>query len=137
MLDVKGLVALWREGLGAQKALLYYEQGLKVGYQNHPQLDRFKAHHNPLTAMSFYLDVIYKNATARGYNFNRSLILDYKGEIEEIPVTHGQIKYEVKWLETKILERSPQEYHRLDTIFIHPLFIPVDGGIEPWERVKI
>ena len=37
-LDVKGLVALWREGLLAQKVL----SGKTKGYRNHPQLIRFK-----------------------------------------------------------------------------------------------
>jgi hypothetical protein len=36
-LDAKGLVALWREGLLAQKVLA----GLTKGYRHHPQLTRF------------------------------------------------------------------------------------------------
>jgi len=37
-LDAKGLVALWREYLLAQKVL----EGKTTGYTNHPQLLRFK-----------------------------------------------------------------------------------------------
>nr|WP_243687290.1 pyrimidine dimer DNA glycosylase/endonuclease V [Methanobacterium formicicum] len=37
-LDVKGLVALWREGLLARAVL----KGKTKGYTNHPQLIRFK-----------------------------------------------------------------------------------------------
>ena len=47
-LDAKGLVALWREGLLAQKVLL----GDTRGYKNHPQLKRFKNTNNPLGAMT-------------------------------------------------------------------------------------
>jgi excisionase family DNA binding protein len=42
-LDTQGLLALWREGLLAQKCLL----GLTKGYLNHPQLIRFKRTTNP------------------------------------------------------------------------------------------
>lgn len=38
-LDSRGLVALWRESLRAQKVLM----GDTIGYRHHPQLDRFRA----------------------------------------------------------------------------------------------
>lgn len=38
-LDVRGLVALWREGLLAQAVL----RGRTKGYLHHPQLERFRA----------------------------------------------------------------------------------------------
>ncbi len=37
-LDRQGLLAVWREGLLAQKVL----QGKTKGYKNHPQLKRFQ-----------------------------------------------------------------------------------------------
>ncbi|MEM0014984.1 MAG: pyrimidine dimer DNA glycosylase/endonuclease V [Zestosphaera sp.] len=43
-LDRVGLLALWREGLLAQKVL----QGLTKGYRHRPQLERFKRTENPL-----------------------------------------------------------------------------------------
>jgi hypothetical protein len=49
-LDAKGLVALWRESLLVQKVLL----GQTKGYRNHPQLNRFKAHPDPLAAIAAY-----------------------------------------------------------------------------------
>ncbi|MEM4913878.1 MAG: pyrimidine dimer DNA glycosylase/endonuclease V, partial [Desulfurococcaceae archaeon] len=45
-LDRVGLIALWREGLLAQKVL----EGKTRGYVNHPQLIRFKASPDPLLA---------------------------------------------------------------------------------------
>jgi hypothetical protein len=50
-LDATGLVALWREGLLARKVL----QGQTSGYRRHPQLVRFKAQTDPLSALENYL----------------------------------------------------------------------------------
>lgn len=54
-LDSKGLVALWRESLLAQKVL----EGNTRGYTNHPQLLRFKKHNKPQLAISYFLYYIY------------------------------------------------------------------------------
>jgi hypothetical protein len=70
MLDGIGLVALWREGLLAQKVLL----GRTKGYRFHPQLDRFRASHDPVAAISTYLWGVSKEADARGYAFDTSKI---------------------------------------------------------------
>ncbi len=64
-LDTKGLLALWREGLLAQKVLA----GKTKGYRNHPQLDRFKAHPQPRRAIGRYLLEVWKEADRRGYAF--------------------------------------------------------------------
>lgn len=47
-LGTKGLVALWREALLAQKVL----QGNTKGYKNRPSLLRFKATNNPEGAIA-------------------------------------------------------------------------------------
>ncbi len=65
-IDSKGLVALWRETLLAQNVLL----GKTKGYKNHPQLERFKEHENPLAAIGSYLLYVQEEASERGYNFN-------------------------------------------------------------------
>ena len=44
-LDRAGLVACWRESLLAQAVLA----GRTRGYRNHPQLERFRAVHDPIT----------------------------------------------------------------------------------------
>lgn len=139
MLDTKGLTALWREGLGAQKALYYYVQGKPFGYQHHPQLDRFKATGNPVASLVSYLEEVHAESVHRGYNFNKSLILTDVGnsdKIKSIPVTEGQIGYELEWLEFKLEQRSPNDLIRLENVTLHPLFHEVPGDIEPWERVK-
>lgn len=138
MLDTKGLVALWREGLGAQKALHYYVQGKPFGYQSHPQLDRFKDSPDPVASIVAYMHAVYRESVERGYVFNRSLILPgFPAMTEElIPVTSGQIDYELEWLESKLLQRSPAELHRLKHATLHPLFREIPGEVEPWERVQ-
>lgn len=69
-LDAKGLVALWRESLLAKHVIL----GLTKGYKNHPQLDRFYAHETPQMTISAYLDEIWREATVRGYKFDRTKV---------------------------------------------------------------
>ena len=51
LLDRMGLLALWREGLLAQKVLL----GQTTGYRFHPQLKRFQGSKNPVGAINTYL----------------------------------------------------------------------------------
>ncbi|MFA7542105.1 MAG: pyrimidine dimer DNA glycosylase/endonuclease V, partial [Lysobacterales bacterium] len=46
-LDAKGLVALWREALLAKAVLA----GRTRGYQQHPQLQRFREQADPLAAI--------------------------------------------------------------------------------------
>ncbi len=70
LLDRRALVACWRETLLAQKVL----RGLTLGYTNHPQLIRFRAHPQPLEAAATYLCGLADEADARGYSFNRALI---------------------------------------------------------------
>ena len=57
-LDTKGLVALWRETLLAKQVL----QNKTKGYRNHPQLNRFKNHSEPLEAINYYLSIVFKEA---------------------------------------------------------------------------
>jgi hypothetical protein len=130
-LDSKGLVALWRESLLAQSVL-----GEKTkGYKNHPQLVRFKAAKDPLGAIADYLRSVADEAERRGYNFDRSKIID-KRFGGKIPVTKGQVEYELMHLSGKLKKRDPELYARLnrvETVRLHPLFIQVDGEVEEWE----
>ena len=85
-LDAKGLVALWREGLLAQRVLL----GETKGYKNHPLLIRFKKIDNSLGAIASYLRYVAKEAEKRGYKFNSNKIIDRRIN-EKILVNNGQI----------------------------------------------
>jgi hypothetical protein len=132
-LDAKGLVALWREALLAQSVLL----GNTKGYKNHPQLMRFKNTKNPLGAIASYLISVIAEADRRGYNFNRSKIIN-KEIKSKIPVTNGQVEYEFKHLLEKLIMRDPDLYNQLKTvkrIKVNPTFKKVPGKVEDWERI--
>jgi hypothetical protein len=131
-LDAKGLVALWREALLAQKVL----QGATKGYRNHPQLTRFKNHLAPLEAIAAYLHAVQREATRRGYRFDASKI-GIHGKVRRMPVTDGQVAYEWAHLKAKLKLRDPDAYKRSCDCepTLHPLFRRVRGGVEDWEVV--
>jgi len=133
-LDVKGLVALWRETLLAQAVLA----GQTRGYRNHPQLDRFKAHSAPLPAMSSYLTEIHGEAVTRGYSFDQTKIGPVK-PVSTIEVTTGQRDLEWQHLLAKLEVRSPdlfQTWRRMKTPECHPLFTLIPGPVADWERAE-
>ncbi len=133
-LDTKGLLAVWRESLLAQKVL----HGGTKGYRNHPQLKRFKALENPVGAIAKYLHFVSEEATARGYKFNADKIAapDHSAEIL---CTRGQLVYEWHHLKEKLKTRDAGKYQRLQTIAEpepHPMFRIIEGEIEDWEIVN-
>jgi hypothetical protein len=131
-LDAQGLVALWREALLARAVL----RGQTRGYRSHPQLDRFRAHAFPRSAISAYLAAIHSEATARGYLFDKHKIGPLR-MVHSISVTTEQISYEWEHLLRKMSVRSRMLHRRWRTVPIpkcHPLFSVVPGPTEPWER---
>lgn len=133
-LDAKGLVALWREALLAQKVL----QGKTKGYRHHPQLDRFKTSAAPGRAMVFYLSEVWKEAKRRKYTFDRKKIRSVRGRVK-IRLTRGQLRYEFDWLCKKLKKRDPGRYRQIKSetkLTVHPLFSLKAGPIEPWERIR-
>lgn len=131
-LDRQGLVALWREGLLAQKVL----QGLTRGYTHHPQLIRFREQGTPSGAMADYLRVVHQEARRRGYRFDGDRIAGERWG-GRIPETRGQLLFEWHHLLAKVRGRSPEHFTTLQTLpgpEPHPLFTLVDGGIRGWEK---
>ena len=131
-LDPQGLVALWREALLARAVL----RGQTRGYRHHPQLERFRAHPLPRYAINAYLAAIHSEATARGYSFDNRKIGPLRW-VRSIPVTTGQISYEWGHLLEKLSVRNRTLLRHWSTVRVpkcHPLFMPVPGTIEPWER---
>ena len=132
-LDWMGLGAQWREALLAQKVL----QGETKGWRNHPQLNRFKEHSEPIKAIGYYLREIHLESKRRGYNYDYSKILKPVESIEKIPITMGQIKYEFDILMKRLEKRAPTKYVKnisTGTILTHPLFELKEGPPEPWEK---
>jgi len=133
-LDSKGLVALWRESLLAQKVL----QGGTKGYSSHPQLIRFRKTGNSVGAVADYLRGVADEADSRGYRFDRSKIAQnrFGGKIS---VTSGQSEYEFTHLLNKLKKRDPGQYGLLiktSTIELHPVFEKISGDVEDWEVVQ-
>lgn len=131
-LDRIGLIALWREGLLAQKVLL----GNTKGYTRHPQLDRFKNSSDPVGAIAAYLQTVAVHAASRGYSFNAGKI-DARRIASTIAVPSGQIVYEFEHLMKKLSVRSPEEHRKLLGVKraeLHPLFHRVQGGVALWEK---
>jgi hypothetical protein len=131
-LDPRGLVALWREALLAQAVL----RGETRGYRRHPQLERFRSHAFPRSAINAYLEQIHAEADRRGYMFDLSKIGPVRS-VQPIPVTGGQIAFEWRHLMQKLARRSrPLHRHWAGTTRVkcHPSFRRIRGTIEPWEH---
>lgn len=134
-LDAKGLVALWREGLLAQKVL----DGKTKGYREHPQLQRFKEARNPLSAIGAYLYQVVLEAERREYRFDGSKIIKRRSNIV-IPVNSLQLRYETVHLLKKLKKRDPEMFSKLRKRKIlgpHPLFYSKPGPIERWEKLSV
>jgi len=133
-LDARGLVALWREGLLAQKVIA----GGTVGYRHHPQLFRFRALPVPAAAIAAYLAGVAEEAFSRGYAFDASKIGGRRRRAS-IDETDGQLLYEWRHLRRKLAVRDPARHrsHRLVRLpEPHPLFRIVPGDVRDWERTK-
>src|SRR4029079_15726984 len=88
-LDTQGLVALWREGLLAQKVLA----GGTRGYRHHPQLLRFRGCEEPVATIGSYLAAVADEAARRGYRFDRTRLL-VTGAVDALEETTGQLRVE-------------------------------------------
>jgi hypothetical protein len=131
-LDSRGLVALWREALLAREVL----RGRTKGYVHHPQLQRFRRHSAPLSAITLYLQAVHCEAGARGFAFDRRKLGSCRqGAV--LSVSRGQLLYEWSHLLTKLRRRSPslwRKWARVTMPDVHPLFRIRSGPVAPWER---
>jgi len=133
-LDSRGLVALWREALLAQKVL----QGRTRGYRHHPQLERFRAVPSPQSAIASYLRAVHDESQVRGFSFDRTKI--GSGRIgKRLPVPEGQLAYEFTHLLLKLKLRDREKYRSTRNIAEpepNPVFKIVPGAIASWEKNK-
>jgi len=131
-LDPQGLVALWREALLARAVLREQTRG----YRHHPQLERFRTHAFPRSAINTYLAAIHSEAATRGYAFDKRKIGPLR-PVHAISTTTEQVLYEWRHLLRKLFVRNRVLHRRwriVDVPQCHPLFVPAPGLIEPWER---
>jgi pyrimidine dimer DNA glycosylase len=130
-LDAKGLVALWREALLAQKVL----RGKTKGYRHHSQLIRFQAHAKPVAALAAFLKAVHEEATRRGYEFDGSKIARFT-EVIVLEETDGQLLYEWTHLRRKLKDRAPKvlaSHQDISSPEPHPIFRVVRGEVRDWE----
>lgn len=131
ILDRAALVACWREGLLAQRVLT----GTTRGYTRHPQLERFRAVNDPLDAIGHYLSSVRVAATARGYVFDVTRVLRPDAANPGIPVTTGQLAFELEHLRRKVVLRDPAWLPHLPAVAsASPSLVEVPGDVESWER---
>ena len=131
-LDVRGLVALWREALLAQAVL----RGETKGYRHHPQLLRFRERSSPVGFIAEYLRAVHGEAVRRGYCFQAGKI-DSSRARSQLVVTRGQLEFEWDHLLRKLGARDPQRRARLAALgapLPHPLFRIVRGEVAHWEK---
>jgi hypothetical protein len=131
-LDSQGLVALWREALLARAVL----RGRTNGYRHHPQLDRFKAHSAPRSAINAYLAIVYSESQRRGFSFDSRKLGPIRSR-SRIQAASGQLAHEWRHLLGKLRSRSPSTYRQWRELALpeaHPLFGIVPGPVEKWER---
>jgi hypothetical protein len=132
-LDVKGLVALWREGLLA----LAVAKGKTRGYRHHPQLLRFASCPHPVAALERYLLAVHREASVRGYVFDRSKLAESASRSRVgLTVTQGQLDHEWQHLLRKLYGRDRARWTRQRDAnpMAHPMFKIIAGPIEFWER---
>jgi hypothetical protein len=131
-LDSRGLVALWREALLAQKVL----EGGTRGYRSHPQLHRFLAHPAPPAAIAAYLRGVVAEASRRRYRFDASKIGPAPDGVL-LEATTGQLAFEWEHLLAKLRVRAPGvavEHAAVEMPLAHPIFRVAPGPVADWER---
>lgn len=130
-LDARGLVALWREALLAQKVL----KGVTKGYRHHPQLIRFRKSPRPVAAIAAYLLAVYEESARRGYHFDRRKIEKVRMR-SRLSVSRKQLEYEFGHLKKKLLSRDPAAFERIKAVSRprpHAIFRVTSGPIAAWE----
>jgi len=131
-LDPRGLVALWREALLARAVL----RNQTSGYRAHPQLQRFRAHPAPLSAINAYLRGVLAESLARGYAFDATKVGPVRGHVS-LDASAGQLELEWQHLLAKLGERAPalfDQWRNVSSPDPHPLFAIVPGPVASWER---
>ncbi len=120
-LDCKGLVALWRETLLARKVL----KGKTKGWRNHPQLNKFKTHKNPVVAINTYLLYVWKESEKRCYKFNKRKI-EKSFTKKKIKIPKKEVISDFEDLKNKLKKRDTKRYReivKVKKIEVNPIFI--------------
>jgi len=137
-LDQKGLNAVWNETLIGRAALVTRSGG----WFRHRQLDRFRPEvvKDGIGILTHYLEIVYQESVARGYNFDKNLLERPDGGTDAVfpwavAVTQGQVTHELKLLRGRLKERCPEWLKRWPRkIVLNPVFKMVPGRKADWEK---
>ena len=136
-LDRQGLVALWREGIGALRELERPVER-KSNYYKHPQLTPFKNSSQSIPFLKQYLFYVYLEAVNRGYKFNLTKLNMTKYDMKcGIELSTKQIKFEYVHLKDKLMNRRSKLFlRRLPNNFynmsVNPVFTVIDNDELYW-----
>jgi hypothetical protein len=87
-----------------------------MAYGMHPQLERFKNHHEPVDAIAEYLNNVQAEGVRRGYKLNEKLIEKFHWT-DSIRIPRGQVNYEIRLLIHKLQKRDKkQRTYVIDTL---------------------
>lgn len=111
-LDKQGLIALWREGLLAQKAL----SGELDIQLNNQVWQRFKTSENPLKAIGSYLSFIASEGARRGYKFGHEKIIYPNFDDNDFEVRPQDLIFEMKHLRDKLKLRDKEKWHEANQV---------------------
>lgn len=94
-------------------------------------------HRDPISAINHYLLFLYNEASMRGFAFDKSKLKPGTAA-SKIPVTAGQMIFEIEHLKKKLWKRNRLRYFSLKKINIpeaNPLFKVIKGDKEKWEKI--
>ena len=88
-----------------------------------------------MAAINVYLIALHAEASERGYAFDPGKLV--RARAAKIPVSDGQLAFELAHLRAKLRERDPARSRtlpkRATDMQAHPLFRVVAGPVEEWE----
>jgi hypothetical protein len=83
-----------------------------------------------------YLREVACEAARRRYRFDQSKIMA-EGDADPVAVSSGQLHFEWRHLQSKLLARDPARHERHREVgepLAHPMFTVIAGPIASWER---
>lgn len=111
-LDKHALIALWREGLLAQKAL----SGKGLVDEANVQLVRFKKSANPVRAIGSYLSFVASEGAKQGCKLNHERILQPNFEAKFMTTDVAQMELEVEQLKARMKTRNKDKFKLLTDV---------------------
>lgn len=111
-LDKQGLIALWREGLLAQKSL-NGELDIEL---NNQVWQQFKNSENPLKAIGTYLSFIASEGARRGYKLGHEKIIYPNFDDNKFDIRPQDLIFEMKHLRDKLKLRDKNKWHEVNQV---------------------